>query len=51
MSAVPVKVILMGFNLLLGARGNILMRKSLDTSPAISVAAVDATLSLTMRRY
>lgn len=35
MSAVPVKVILMGFNLLVGARGNILMRKSHYTTPVI----------------
>ena len=35
MSAVPVKVILMGFNLLLGARGNILMRKSHYTTLVI----------------
>lgn len=45
MSAVPLKVILMGFNLLLGARGNILMRESRRAPTSNSVIApTDAIL-------
>lgn len=45
MSAVPLKVILMGFNLLLGARGNILMRQSRRAPTSNSVIApTDAIL-------
>lgn len=51
MSAVPVKVILMGFNLLLGARGNILMREPLHLSSNSVIAPMDATLLLPVQSY
>lgn len=44
MSAVAVKVILMGFNLLVGARGNILMRKGHYSASNSVIAPTDAIL-------
>jgi len=51
MSTVPVKVILMGFNLLLGARGNILMRQSLCRTLIIRAVHIDAILLLPVWNY
>lgn len=51
MSTVPLKVSLMGFNLLLWARGNILMRKKLHTILLIPFAPVNATGPLPVQYY